>query len=161
MNIREVILGLAKRDKTISVMESCTGGGLCNEITNIEGASQVFKFGAVTYCNEYKVKLGVSKYTIEKFGVYSAETAREMSKAIAEFAGADYGIGVTGKLNCRDTENPEGEDNAVYISLCDGAGSRFYDLCIKVNSYERKKNKEEVLEQICCFMVNNVLRDGA
>ncbi len=157
MDIREVILRLAERNKTISVMESCTGGGLCNEITNIEGASQVFKFGAVTYCNEYKVKLGVSRYTIEKFGVYSAETAREMSKAISEFAGADYGIGVTGKLNCKDTENPEGRNNAVYISLCDGAGSRFYGLCIRVNSHERKKNKAKVIEQIGCLMVNNIL----
>lgn len=46
-------------------MESCTGGALVNAITNIPGASEVLKFSAVTYSNEYKIKLGVdSKQSI-------------------------------------------------------------------------------------------------
>ena len=32
-------------------MESCTGGGVVNAITNIEGASDILKFSAVTYSN--------------------------------------------------------------------------------------------------------------
>ncbi|MGM9875845.1 MAG: CinA family protein [Bacilli bacterium] len=39
---------LIKNNKTISTMESCTGGGVANAITNIEGASEVFKFGALS-----------------------------------------------------------------------------------------------------------------
>ena len=58
--MEEIIKKLTKLDKTISTMESCTGGGLANAITNIEGASEVFKYGAVTYSNEFKIKMGVS-----------------------------------------------------------------------------------------------------
>ena len=45
---------LKNKNKTISVMESCTGGMFASEITNIEGASDVFKLGLVTYSNEFK-----------------------------------------------------------------------------------------------------------
>ena len=90
---------LIKNNKTISIMESCTGGGVANAITNIEGSSEVFKFGAITYSNEYKIKMGVSKDIIDKYSVYSMETANEMSKNISLFTNSNYGIGITGKLN--------------------------------------------------------------
>ena len=47
-NIKEIVLRLTKKGKTIATMESCTGGALANAITNISGASEVFKFGAIT-----------------------------------------------------------------------------------------------------------------
>ena len=42
---------LLDANKTISSMESCTGGCFANSLTDISGASDVFKFGAVTYSN--------------------------------------------------------------------------------------------------------------
>ena len=56
-----LIKELTDMNKTISTMESCTGGALVNEITNIPGASEVIMFSAVTYSNEYKIKMGVKK----------------------------------------------------------------------------------------------------
>ena len=50
--MKKIIEKLKKKNKTISTMESCTGGYLANIITNIEGVSDVFKFSAVTYSNE-------------------------------------------------------------------------------------------------------------
>ena len=52
--MEEIIEKLIKNNKTISTMESCTGGGVANAITNISGASEVLKFSAVTYSNELK-----------------------------------------------------------------------------------------------------------
>ena len=57
--MKEIIELLTKRNETISTMESCVGGGIANAITNIEGASEVFKFSAITYANEFKIKMGV------------------------------------------------------------------------------------------------------
>ena len=94
--LKIIVKKLEEQNKTISTMESCTGGGLVNEFTNIEGASQVLKFSAVTYSNEFKIKLGVSKDVIDKYSVYSKQTAIEMSKNKSEFADSDYGIGITG-----------------------------------------------------------------
>ena len=58
---------LIEKKKTIGTMESCTGGGIADAITSVEGASLVLKFSAVTYSNEYKIKMGVKEETIEKY----------------------------------------------------------------------------------------------
>ena len=63
--MNKVVELLIKNNKTISTMESCTGGALVNAITNIPGASEVLKFSAVTYSNEYKIKMGVDKNIID------------------------------------------------------------------------------------------------
>ena len=52
--MKEIIEILKQKNETISTMESCTGGGVANKITNIEGASEVFSFSAVTYSNDFK-----------------------------------------------------------------------------------------------------------
>ena len=63
--MKQIVEILTKNNETISCMESCTGGALANEITNIEGASKVFKLSYVTYCNEAKMNiLNVSKKVI-------------------------------------------------------------------------------------------------
>ena len=52
--MEEIVRILTLRNETISTMESATGGFIANAITNVEGASEVFSFGAVTYSNFYK-----------------------------------------------------------------------------------------------------------
>ena len=125
--MEEVVKKLIQKSKTISTMESCTGGGIANAITNIPGSSEVFKFGAVTYSNEYKVKMGVSKEVIDKYTVYSRETADEMSKNISLFTNSNYGIGITGKMGVVDKANPYGENNIIYISIYDSDNDKYYD----------------------------------
>lgn len=146
--LEEVVKQLIKKNKTIATMESCTGGGLANEITNIPGASKVLNFSAVTYSNKFKENLGVSKEIINKYTVYSIETAREMAKQIVKDAGSDYGVGITGKLNKRDPKNPYGIDNEVFASIYDKSNNKFYDLDIFVEGSTRRQNKKEVILKI-------------
>ena len=61
VKMNEVVKILAELKKTIATMESCSGGAVVNAITNIPGASRVLKFSAVTYANEFKIKMGVDK----------------------------------------------------------------------------------------------------
>lgn len=146
--MKEVIEILTKKNKTISTMESCTGGGVANAITNIEGASNVIKFSAVTYSNEYKIKMGVSKEVIDKYSVYSIETAMEMSKNISDFSNSDYGIGITGKLNRVDENNLYGKDNVVFISIYDKEFNKYYNYDLEVKKSSRKENKELVINLV-------------
>ena len=92
---KKIVEYLIKNNKTISFMESCTGGFLANSITNVSGASNVLKVSLVTYSSEYKIKFGVSKDVIDKYTVYSSNTATQMAKNVAEFAKSNYGIGIT------------------------------------------------------------------
>lgn len=146
--MKRVVEKLKENNKTISLMESCTGGGLANAITNIEGASDVIKFSAVTYSNEYKIKMGVSKDVIDKYSVYSIQTANEMSYNISKFANSNLGVGITGKLNRVDKNNLFGEDNVVFISIYDKDNDKYYTSEVMATKGSRKENKELVINEI-------------
>ena len=148
MKLEKIVEILTKQNKTISTMESCTGGGLANAITNIPGASEILKFSAVTYSNEFKIKLGVPKETIDEYSVYSMATSIEMSKKISKFTSSNYAIGITGKLNRVDSHNLSGDDNMVYFSIYNKDKDIVYSDFLKVTKSSRKENKEEVIDKI-------------
>jgi len=92
--------------------------------------------------------MGVKKETIEEYSVYSMEVAKEMSKQISEFANADYGIGITGKLMKQDKANMHGSDNLVYVSIYDKQKDSYHGLSIEVSKETRIENKEFVIKLI-------------
>ena len=159
--MKEIIEELTKKHQTISTMESCTGGGVANAITNVEGASEVFQFGAVTYSNDYKIKMGVSPKTLEKYTVYSEETAKEMSKTIATYTNSDYGIGITGKLNRVDKNNPFGKDNVVFVSIYDKEKDTYTTTTVEADQPSRKENKEKVIQTIIKLLKEIVVTGGS
>ena len=146
--MKKIINKLIELNKTISTMESCTGGAIVNEITNIEGASEVLKYSAVTYSNEFKIKMGVDEDLIDKYSVYSVEVAKDMSKVISYYTFSDYGIGITGKLNRYDKNNLYGDDNIVYVSIYDRNKDIYYTEKILVTDIDRVKNKEIVVNKV-------------
>lgn len=154
---KEIIEILRKNSKEIATMESCTSGLLASTLTNIEGASDVFKFGAITYSNEYKIKFGVPKEVIDKYSVYSIETANEMAKSICFYTNSDYGIGITGKLGVEDKNNKFGENNIVYISIYDKLNDSFFNQSMTIDNCEREEAKKRVVE-ITLFKLLNILK---
>lgn len=94
---QNIIRLLEKKGMTVATAESCTGGKIAARITDVPGASGVFREGYVTYANEAKRKLlGVSGKTLETYGAVSEQTAREMVEGVKKAAGAQAGIAVTG-----------------------------------------------------------------
>ncbi len=146
--MKEIVRRLELLNKTISTMESCTGGAVASEITNVEGSSNVLKFSAVTYSNEYKIKMGVDENVINEYTVYSKETAREMAKNISRYTNSNIGVGITGQLNRIDPANPVGKVNEVYISIYDKDLDKYYDEYLQVNGESRKDNKEQVINRL-------------
>ena len=60
--IKKVIDQLIKKNISISVAESCTGGLIINAITKYSGVSKIFSYGIISYSNKAKSKyLSVSK----------------------------------------------------------------------------------------------------
>lgn len=146
--LNDLVKRLTEKQKTISTMESCTGGALASEITNVEGASEILKFSAVTYSNEFKIKMGVSKDVIDKYSVYSMETACEMSRNISKFTNSNYGVGITGKFGRVDKENLYGDDYTVFISIYDKDNNKLYNDKVKAIKKNRKENKMLVIEKV-------------
>ena len=98
---------LIRSNITVTTMESATSGMIASLITDMEGASAIFKGALVTYSNEYKIKHGVPAEIIDKYSVYSKETAEAMALVCKENFKADIGIGVTGTFGNADPDTPE------------------------------------------------------
>lgn len=88
---------LQEKKATLATAESCTGGLLAGEITQVSGASQIFLEGIVSYSNAAKEKrLQVSSETLARYGAVSEETAREMAIGLRKQSQADYTLSITG-----------------------------------------------------------------
>lgn len=148
----KIVNRLKKDNLTISTMESCTGGGIADEITNISGASEVFREGFITYSNEAKVKHGVPEILIEEFSVYSPEVAVAMAKAAKEGAEAEIGIGVTGQLGRIDPANPVDKLNKVWFSIIDENNNVIVKE-LTVPNADRKEQKEFVINTIASSLI--------
>ena len=148
-----IVKQLIENNLTISTMESCTGGGIANEITNISGASAVLKECFVTYCNEAKVKHGVPGVLIEEFTVYSPEVAIAMAKATKEQTGSDIGIGVTGQLGRIDPANPVDKLNTVWYAIIDENNNVVVNE-LQVPDIERKEQKAFIIFDISKCLLN-------
>ncbi len=116
---------LIRNQLTITTMESATSGQIASLITDTEGASAVMKGAFVTYCNEAKILQGVPRETIEKYSVYSKETAAAMAETCRNIYRADIGIGVTGTMGNIDPANEkDSREGVVYFAIALEDGTR-------------------------------------
>lgn len=133
---------LISRSLTVSTMESASGGQIASLFTDTEGSSAVLKGAFVTYSNDAKVMQGVPKEVIDRFSVYSIETAAAMAKACRETYDADYGIGVTGTTGNTDPANTEySVTGQVYLAVARRNGAtvtKMIELCERKDRYMYK-----------------------
>lgn len=88
---------LTERGLTVSTAESCTGGLIAKNLTDVGGASAYFKRGFITYTNEAKQELlGVSEDDLRAHGAVSEPVARAMAEGCRRYSGADVAISCTG-----------------------------------------------------------------
>ena len=97
-SLEEVVSGLlAERGLTLAAAESCTGGLLSKRMTDLPGASKVFRGGVVSYVNDVKANvLGVPREVLEQYGAVSEETARAMAEGCRRVCGSDLAVSLTG-----------------------------------------------------------------
>ena len=101
MNTSDIVTTLAEilqsKNWKMAAAESCTGGLVCANLTEIAGSSQWFERGYITYSNEAKMEcLGVSGRLLETFGAVSEEVAKAMAEGAQINAGVNVGISITG-----------------------------------------------------------------
>lgn len=111
---------LREKKLTLATAESCTGGLLSEQITQVPGASEIFGFGYVTYWEQAKAKMiGVNPAVIAQYNVVSAQVAAQMALGAKEISGADIGVGITGIAGPGggDADRPVG---TVFVALAMG-----------------------------------------
>ena len=140
----QVVSELRGRKLFISTMESCTGGALAYYITNIPGASEIMKDAFVTYANEAKVKLGVPSDVIEKYTVYSRETAIAMAETVLKRSlKADVGVGITGSISRVDPNNPNSKPGEIFLAV--KYQDRVLDKKLTIDAERRFDVKQQVV----------------
>ena len=154
MNINKLHKTFIKKNITISVAESCTGGLLSSKLTRLSGSSRYFQMGLVTYSNKAKIKiLRVNKKIIDKYGSVSPECCRSMVQNLSKLSRSKINVSITGIAgpNGGTESKPVG---LVYIGLKKGS-----KIVIKKNLFKNKKRiliqrktVEEALEMIKNFI---------
>ena len=92
-----LIKKLQEKNLTISVAESLTGGLIAASLTEIPGASSVFKGSVTAYSDEIKQNvLHVNEDTITNFTSISEQVALEMAINVRKIMKSDIGISTTG-----------------------------------------------------------------
>lgn len=114
---RELFEQLKKKHLRIATAESCTGGRLADALVSVEGVSEVYPGGYVTYSDEAKARdLMVSRKALAFHTAVSPEVSRQMAMGLHMKTGADLCVTTTGMAGPTGgtAENPVG---TVYISL--------------------------------------------
>jgi len=141
----EKVIGdcLRARGWTLSISESCTGGLLCDRITNVSGSSQYFQGGMVNYSNESKERhLGIPLDYIKRYGAVSPQVARKMAQGVRKAFQTTFGLSTTGIAGPTGwtKEKPVG---LVFIGLAKGKRTWVMKLNLKGSRREIKENATE------------------
>jgi nicotinamide-nucleotide amidase len=142
---------LTKKKFRIALAESCTGGLVCQHLTNIPGSSVWFDRGFVTYSNESKIELlKVSQDTLLKFGAVSKEVASEMALGALNESHAQIALSITGIAGPSggSIEKPVG---TVFFAIA------YQNKIIFNASKVFPGSRENIRESSCLFALNQVL----
>ena len=94
---------LIQRKLTLATAESCSGGLLAHQLTNIPGASSFFLLGVIAYDNAAKTKiLKIPATLLKKYGAVSAQTAKKMSQNVRSVLKTDLGVSIYFSKFCKD-----------------------------------------------------------
>ena len=121
--LAEVVGALLRKEKaSLGLAESCTGGHLAHQFTQISGSSDYFKGCIVSYANEVKMdQLGVSSSILSEFGAVSEACITAMAEGARKVLGSTYSLATSGIAgpNGGSTEKPVG---TIWIALAHPGG---------------------------------------
>ncbi len=88
---------LVESHNTVSVAESCTGGGLGAILSSSPGSSNYFSGGIIVYSNQAKISLlEVSEKELGIHGAVSSSIAKQMALGVKKKLGTSWGLSITG-----------------------------------------------------------------
>jgi PncC family amidohydrolase len=145
MSTLEELVGrlLTEQGLTVAVAESCTGGLIAHQLTNMPGSSAYFIGGVVAYANEVKGRvLGVSGETMAAHGAISEETVREMARGARRLFDTDVAISATG-IAGPTGGTPQKPVGLVYVALA----AQDFEHCERhLWQGDRLENKQQTAE---------------
>jgi nicotinamide-nucleotide amidase len=120
---------LAEQRLWLATAESLTGGLLAAALTDVPGASRVFRGGVVAYATDLKHELlGVDADLLRRVGAVDAEVAAQLAEGARRRLAADIAVATTG------VAGPDPQDahppGTVFIALAAADGVRTLDASV-------------------------------
>ena len=114
---------LKEKGLTLGTAESCTGGLMAKRLTDVAGASQVFKGGIVSYTNQVKAgMLHVPQHLLDQFGAVSPEVALAMAEGARKALGCDIALATTGVAG-PDKDDWDNEVGTMFVAIATPDGT--------------------------------------
>ncbi len=133
---------LMERSQTLSVAESCTGGGLGQLLTATPGSSRYFWGGIISYDNRVKqTLLGVEASVLERHGAVSPEVAEAMAAGVRDRLDTDWGISITG------IAGPSGDSQYKPVGLVYIGLSTAEKTCTKKYLFGQSLTREQIRQR--------------
>ena len=144
---------LVRDNMTLGVAESCTGGKVCDRLTNIPGSSVYFMGGIVAYAYEAKMKLlSVSWDTLKAHGAVSRQVVLEMARGVRRALDTTLGVSVSGIAGPAG-ETDEKPVGTTWIGLSSPDGDWARSFCWKGDRLQNKEaSAEEVLQMLYDYL---------
>jgi PncC family amidohydrolase len=144
-----VLEALSSAGETLAVAESLTGGLLSATLTDVPGASAVFRGGVCAYSSDLKVALlDVPGDLVRSEGVVSASVAAAMARGARARLGSTYALSTTGVAGPDPQEGkPVG---TVFVAVSGPDGTDAQEL--------RLDGDRQAVRQRTCLAVLGVLR---
>ena len=149
MSVQLLHKKLIKKNLTISIAESCTGGLLSYNLTKLANSSKYFQMGLTTYSNEAKINiLKVNKNIIKKHGAVSKKCCETMVKNLSKISKSKINVSITGIAGPGggSRKKPVG---LIYIGIKKGNYLKIYE----------KKFKSKIRKKIQLLTVNEVVKN--
>lgn len=137
--------------KTVATAESCTGGLVAKNLTDIPGSSAYYLNGFVTYANAAKEKfLEVPQALLVQHGAVSGPVAEAMAINARRISGSDYALSVTG-IAGPDGGTPQKPVGLVFFGLAHPNGCDVYE-----RRLGSEQTREEIRDRACKFALNRL-----
>lgn len=95
--VTKIAAKLLEKKRVLATAESCTGGWIAQQLTDVAGSSEWFDSGCVTYSNKSKQRLlGVSAESLESCGAVSEEVVTEMAEGVLSNAEVSISVATSG-----------------------------------------------------------------
>ncbi len=157
MRLETLIKTLRKKNITVSVAESCTGGYLSYLLTSIPGSSHVFKGGIVVYSLEAKKKLANVPYrlTLKTHGI-SPETAADLAKNTRKIMEVDISLAIVGVAG----PSPLGKikPGTIYAAISDSKTTTVFRWILKGGRAKVRKNASKYLLEELYKKISSTLK---
>ena len=148
---QELVRVLIKNNWHLSTAESCTGGMVAANITELAGSSDWFERGYVTYSNQSKSEdIDVSQNLIEQHGAVSDQVARAMALGAKQNSGSDLSLSITG------IAGPTGGSPEKPIGTVCFAWALANDQIVSETKHF-EGNRQQIRQQACDFSLRKLL----